>query len=584
MECGFAGNADIYGIGIRIGYYTQALAIWFANFFYYREAQVLRSVNNLFLFALLIAGSVYAAHAQEVYAIESFLLLQIGMVISFVGVMHSTRYSTRYLRSYQQRLISRTVITNAVLIFNILFWWRGLDVMLPTPCFQPDSAQKLNGTTIKIEERGTYVFYASKVSLYGWFRTLNLVVSLTAWAWITDTMVLRDGGEIIQQWRIRHEKQAFLEAAKEYRKIIEHHISIADHPGKEASGKENPKTELSQNLQNDSDSSNRSGRDPQPHTPSQDNQPPLHRAAEMNNIKGEADNSQLASSDKLKAFVAVQEAEEVLESIFSIYTGPYASSEKNKRHFQFFGGRINFSVKRILRLEKQHQYPYLRCLWAYYNIFSATKAPMSYQWVIGLHMSALKLYTPMFMLRVWYHTCRLYKGSGLPKWQMMAIASDVQLLQAPMKITTFMWAFPAVEKLFVIMALITQVELTIAWNHVSGLSSLTTLGQLIPFILGVGGLLKVLWGKWRLIRSGVKESPEDNNEPIGPYEAAMGTYIEWKNSQQASLASAQVSEDPHRESTKEAQGGSIVDSNDSNHRQPATAEPSTGTGILHNQV
>ena len=581
MECGFAGNADIYGIGIRIGYYTQALAIWFANFFYYREAQVLRAVNNLFLFALLIAGSVYAAHAQEVYAVESFLLLQIGMVISFVGVMQSTRYSTRYLRSDQQRLISRTIITNSVLIFNILFWWRGLDVMLPTPCFQSDSDQKLNATEIKIEERGTYTFYASKVSLYGWFRTLNLVVSLATWAWITDTMVLRDGGEIIQQWRIRHDKQAFLQAAKEYRKVIEHHISIANHPGKEASGKENPNTELSQNLQNDSVSSISSERDRQPHTPRQDTQPPLHGAAEMNNIKGEAENSQLASSDKLKAFVAVQEAEEVLDSIFSIYTGPYASSEKNKRHFQFFRGRIRFSVKRILRLEKQHQYPYLRCLWAYYNIFSASKAPMSYQWVLALHMSALTLYTPMFMLRVWYHTCRLYKRSGLPRWQMMAIASDVQLLQAPMKITTFMWAFPAIKSLIVIIVLIIQVELTIAWNHVSGLSSLTTLGQLIPFILGVGGLLKILWAKWRLILRGVNESPEDNNRPIEAYETAMNCYIEWKKSQHSSLEPALHPQIQHSENTRKSQEESIVDSDD---RQPAPAEQSVGPGTLHDQA
>ena len=580
MECGFAGNADIYGIGIRIGYYSQALAIWFANFFYYREAQVLRGVNNLFLFALLIAGSVYAAHAQDVYAIESFLLLMIGIVISFVGISNSTRYSTRYLRSCQERLISRSVITNVVLIFNLLFWWRGLDVMRPTPCFQSDSDQKSNSAKIRSEERDTYIFYATKVSLYGWIRTMHLVLSLAAWAWITSTMVARDGGEVIQQWRIRHDKQAFLEAATLYRKIIEGQIFTADHPRDEASAKEISRAEPSHNLQNDGGSSLGSRRDSQPHTPRGDTHSPLPGTDELQNTKGKTDSLELASRNKLKAFVAVREAEEVLDSIFSIYTKPYASPD-NKRHFQFLGGRIKFSVQRILRLEKQHRYPFWQCLWAYVNVFWTSRAPMSYRLVIILHMFNLADHTPMAMPRLWYHTCRLYKTSGLPRWQAMAIASDVQLLQVPLKITTLQWTYSAAQTLIVIIALIVQVELTIAWNHISGLSSLTTLGQLIPFILGVGGLLKVLWGKWRLIRSGVKESPEDSNRPIGAYEVAMGNYIEWKSSQQASLASAQGPEVSHSESTKEAQEGSNVDSD---HGQPTTAEPSAGPGISHDQV
>ena len=41
--------------------------------------------------------------------------------------------------------------------------------------------------------------------------------------------------------------------------------------------------------------------------------------------------------------------------------------------------------------------------------------------------------------------------------------------------------------------LVVQVELTIVWNHFDGLKNLRSLGQLIPFILGVEGLLKVLW-------------------------------------------------------------------------------------------
>ena len=56
MTCTFAGTSDVFGIGIRIGYYSQVLAIWFSNYFYNREISSLRATNTLFLVAVVIAG------------------------------------------------------------------------------------------------------------------------------------------------------------------------------------------------------------------------------------------------------------------------------------------------------------------------------------------------------------------------------------------------------------------------------------------------------------------------------------------------------------------------------------------------
>lgn len=84
------------------------------------------------------------------------------------------------------------------------------------------------------------------------------------------------------------------------------------------------------------------------------------------------------------------------------------------------------------------------------------------------------------------------------------------------------------KNLLLIILFITQVELTIVWNHVSGLNSLTSLGQLIPFILGVGGLLKVLWSKWRLVRSGIREDFKSSCPPSTDYETAIEAYLQWK--------------------------------------------------------
>lgn len=40
--------------------------------------------------------------------------------------------------------------------------------------------------------------------------------------------------------------------------------------------------------------------------------------------------------------------------------------------------------------------------------------------------------------------------------------------------------------------LIINIELILSWNSISGIYSITSTGQLIPFIMGVGGLVKVL--------------------------------------------------------------------------------------------
>jgi hypothetical protein len=37
------------------------------------------------------------------------------------------------------------------------------------------------------------------------------------------------------------------------------------------------------------------------------------------------------------------------------------------------------------------------------------------------------------------------------------------------------------------------IELTLTWNSVSGISSMNSVGQLIPFMVGVGGLAQVIW-------------------------------------------------------------------------------------------
>jgi len=55
-------------------------------------------------------------------------------------------------------------------------------------------------------------------------------------------------------------------------------------------------------------------------------------------------------------------------------------------------------------------------------------------------------------------------------------------------------------------------ELMIQWNEVSGVSSLANVGQLIAFLVGVGGVLSVILG-WQ---PGEKGGSEEARQRGGP--------------------------------------------------------------------
>ncbi|MCJ1264462.1 Mucin-2 [Lobaria immixta] len=183
-QCGFDGNPDIYGAGIRIGYYTQILSIWIANYFVLSESKSLRSVNILFMLALFIGTAWQSRRPSRIYAIEAFLLIQLLCATWYIGVLEKSRYSKKYWRFSPARLIFRNLTLMGLLAYNVWFWWNGLDLMSPTPC-------------------GTWIFFMAKVNLYGWYRSAFKVLSLTA---ISFHAVLTVGhaAQLTDHWRGKH--------------------------------------------------------------------------------------------------------------------------------------------------------------------------------------------------------------------------------------------------------------------------------------------------------------------------------------------------------------------------------------------
>ena len=543
MACGFAGNPDVYGVGIRIGYYSQAVAVWFSNFFFFREANTLRAANLLFLFALVIVGFIYTYNAGTKYVIEAFLLLQIGLCIAFISIMESTRFSSRYIRASGQRLALRTIIINAGLLFNVCFWWRGLDVMLPTPCDGDNTVE------VQRQAHSTYACYAFRADIFDWMRTLMKVLSLASLVWTTQNITARDAGEVIQRLRMKKARSDF----------------INFHPNAEAVRPEPTALKLANNPMQDYEKPRPDGatqlspRRPRPRALSLGDLPPgilppkNLRPRELNRPESERLRPPLAlppalqpsvptrqlvpheiekggnirrrvhSEDGTITYTGIRDAELYLDSIFSVYTRRTAPLLGTSRFLGFYNGR-----KQVRYQLDPRSASYLQCAWTTIKSTWINQPPMDLRWRLNFHMAALGKHPAWRWPRFLHRMCQINETRQPPHWYLLAIASDAQLSQIPLTITPKIWTFTALENLAIIVALIVQVELTISWNHISGLQSLDTLGQLIPFILGVGGLLKVLWGKSCMVIKGIKEVPRPDERYLGEYEAAIGRYLKWK--------------------------------------------------------
>ncbi|MCJ1450793.1 hypothetical protein MMC28_001127 [Mycoblastus sanguinarius] len=520
MACTFVGNSDVFGTGIRIGYYAQALAVWFSNYFLYREAKALRAVNNLFLLALIIVGFIYFAHPQKTFVIEAFLMLQIGLVIGLVGITEVSRYSSKYIKTSKERLMLRIVIIIAGSLFNVCFWWKGLEVMLPTPC-QGANVMSVSGTQeLKNQRRGTFIFYLFKANIYGWAGTLMKIKSLIAAVYTAPKIVTFDAVVLIYDLRMKSAREAFVKAVDVSR------------PSRDLVARPKEHQLQDQRSRTAEEESDQGSAQRQPaavglvpitsHPRNAREHEEIAAAPSDDRTKSHQD---LVSQD-LTLLKDVERAEKYIEELFSMYPANTATLGK-RRLIRLCRGWISFYIPRH-KSQCTDRSPYLQCLRRTLIAQFNNKPPMDLKWRLALHTTASGQHPPWRFPRLVNRMHQLSQSSEPPDWHHFAIASDILLTRIPFVISTRTWILMAAWNLAFIGALILQVELTIVWNNITGLQSVSSLGQLIPFILGVGGLIKVFWAKWRLVREGAREDPEFGFTHSGEYEEAMVKYLERK--------------------------------------------------------
>lgn len=127
--CEIDGNADFYGIGVRLGLYAQSLSTLLVTLFVPEEEPLYRILNLLLQLAIM-SGLVMLTKANELYAFEAVIAFWLlagalssltGDGISAVGSISGT---------------CRILFYAALSAYGCWFWFGGLDGMQVTPCKQ----------------------------------------------------------------------------------------------------------------------------------------------------------------------------------------------------------------------------------------------------------------------------------------------------------------------------------------------------------------------------------------------------------------------------------------------------------------
>jgi hypothetical protein len=157
ITCGFAGNSDAYGFGIRLGIYLQWTAVILSCRFTTSstDKKELMDTHTLFSTAILIAIIALTVQDSGLHSIEIIILLYIWYTDAFNNAATLTK--AREIENSLVGLGYSLIIFIFMSSYALWFWYRGVNESAPSPC-------------------GTYVFLFAKADVYGrggaFFRAL----------------------------------------------------------------------------------------------------------------------------------------------------------------------------------------------------------------------------------------------------------------------------------------------------------------------------------------------------------------------------------------------------------------------------
>ena len=518
--CGFDGNTDLYGVGIRVGYYTQAIAVALANFFVLRESKALRPVNTLFMLAMSIGLLWISRIPSQTYAAEAFMLLQIILATWFVGVKDVSTWSAKYWTYDPARATIRTVSVVGILIYNLWFWHLGLenDGFMRTPC-------------------GTHIFFFTKVDLYGWFRSVHKVLSILALIREVPPL-LEENLNLLEHWKTRQMRAPgyFTQLTKG---LLKEHAHVKGTCTCASYCPEVPHG-LASAVCRDVGSSPIGLSFSQTHYPvvdslSNDLQRSLGAEKSEKNepIRVESFGHRYSRKD-ISKIIAFQDLtrQEVNGSpdyvsllaadnyVTSIIGSPSASRSFNIK-YRIPHTPISLSVPRLSR-----------------PFFPPLPRPFRFGFLLPLFHHIYILYTHPF-----YTYPHLLSAALTHPSHRILNPSDLRAFLAlrktrlPVKHRKWFLIPSLLTTATITVALVLAIELAIVWNGIRGVNAISGVGQLLPLVLGVGGLAKLGWawlqGLWR--------GRVEEDESTAEVEACAEAYYQMKEERERQRMSNQRS-------------------------------------------
>ncbi|EXJ70502.1 uncharacterized protein A1O5_06571 [Cladophialophora psammophila CBS 110553] len=137
--CPISGNSDYYGLGVRMGIYSQWMTSWIANNFLCEEIIGSLETNSIFLLALFSTVFFYSVRKDQIRVVDVLVIHQ--MCVGFLfSIMSLWGYRTMYYKTEGPggrrhfggfgthfRLILMSMIT----LYGVWFWAKGIDVLSP---------------------------------------------------------------------------------------------------------------------------------------------------------------------------------------------------------------------------------------------------------------------------------------------------------------------------------------------------------------------------------------------------------------------------------------------------------------------
>ncbi len=110
-NCGFTGNADMYGLGIRIGVYCQALAGAVASGFYQDSADGMQWANGYFRWALFIALCYLTSTNKEFQVVEAAIVVLLGIISVLYNFDNHWDFNQTFIKKLIQLIVCQLTAT-----------------------------------------------------------------------------------------------------------------------------------------------------------------------------------------------------------------------------------------------------------------------------------------------------------------------------------------------------------------------------------------------------------------------------------------------------------------------------------------